>query len=345
MGSNLFNLYNFPLVGNDIVSEEDSTDKEKTEEAFFTIENCDGIFERIQGILIHEDLELDISNPLNEMHKCKTLLKTVNILGEYFPEKQHIEYYKQTPENLKITQIHERFHAVHHLTRDNNGAIWDEFQSIRPFYKELLAQLFTWIYISNYESSLYAAFTNLNDTQPFIYQTYKIFRHYDMQEAEKLYWDIRNNTIPDRVSKVLETIAEKIEIISLELEIENAVSKGIRTTINRFREHPFLYFTEADIHASLKADIINGNSDIFYKFLKPDKQQIQVSLVHLEYPTNFKFSRESYAGRNNDENISNETRGNFDLIILKPEFLSKVSNNNHDTIMIIIRDFRKKFRL
>jgi hypothetical protein len=49
--------------------------------------------------------------------------------------------------------------------------------------------------------------------------------------------------------------------------INNAVFDGIRKTINRFREQPFLYFTESDIHASLSKDIMeNSTTQIFRKF-------------------------------------------------------------------------------
>ena len=39
--------------------------------------------------------------------------------------------------------------------------------------------------------------------------------------------------------------------------IDEQVFDGIRKTINRFREKPFHYFTEADIHSSLLNDILN----------------------------------------------------------------------------------------
>ncbi len=39
---------------------------------------------------------------------------------------------------------------------------------------------------------------------------------------------------------------------------DTLVYNGIRKTINRFRENPFFYFTESDIHASLHKDIMEG---------------------------------------------------------------------------------------
>lgn len=97
---------------------------------------------------------------------------------------------------------------------------------------------------------------------------------------------------------------------------DEAIAEGIRRTINRFRENPFYYFTESDIHASLVRDILDGNSDKFY--LKIKDISLRLSMIHLEYPTNFKFSRAQALNEaessSTDKNIQ---RGNFDLVVLK----------------------------
>lgn len=241
MQPKLFDFNNFPLIGNYKVSEVDSFDKNKTKEYLFPVENCDALFEILQGKLRYPNY--DNSNNFNELPECKTVLRRTNILGEYFSDKQSIEYYYQSLENLEITKIHERFHAIHHLTLDNNGAIWDGFKLIPPFYKELLAQLFTWIYIKN-NSSLNATFKELNKTQPFIYKTYKIFEHYNQQEAEKLYWDIRNKNTNDRVFKDLEKIMKPKKQSPFKRELP-------RSIINKLLIDP-LYINK------LKKDIENG---------------------------------------------------------------------------------------
>ena len=82
-------------------------------------------------------------------------------------------------------------------------------------------------------------------------------------------------------------------------EIQDAVFNGIRKTINRFREQPFYYFTESDIHASLSNDIMHGHSDIFVKRNSQDSQGLTntpVSLIHHEYPTNFRYQKEKLRG-------------------------------------------------
>ena len=109
--------------------------------------------------------------------------------------------------------------------------------------------------------------------------------------------------------------------------IDEQVFNGIRKTINRFREKPFNYFTEADIHSSLLNDIMTGGSDV----LSVRKNNISISLVHQEYPTNFRFKKkqllEGYNWTYNEEetslNSKKGARGNFDLAILNPEFIDK----------------------
>jgi hypothetical protein len=57
--------------------------------------------------------------------------------------------------------------------------------------------------------------------------------------------------------------------------------------------------------------------------------KIRFSIVHLEYPTNFKFSRkESNAEGEVRANGRKKTRGNFDLVILKGPLLTDIANKN-----------------
>ena len=108
------------------------------------------------------------------------------------------------------------------------------------------------------------------------------------------------------------------------------VSNGIRTTITRFRENPFYCFTESDIHASLVNDIVAGNSDKFYPQIKDTN--LKLSMVHLEYPTNFKFSRvEALSEGTVETPDKNKQRGNFDLVVLKESMFSQIVD---DTVEI-----------
>lgn len=96
-------------------------------------------------------------------------------------------------------------------------------------------------------------------------------------------------------------------------KIENAVFNGIKRTINRFRENPFYYFTEADIHSSLHSDIVRESSKIMYY---PINDKYRVSIVHQEYPTFFRYYRKALITSGiHDSGI----RGHYDLVILDPK--------------------------
>jgi len=130
--------------------------------------------------------------------------------------------------------------------------------------------------------------------------------------------------------------------------VEDLVFDGIRKTINRFREKPFFYFTEADIHSSLLNDMRSGGSGILSKRIK----NIEVSLVHQEYPTNFRYKKENllsgyeeYWGNTTlDTKNQHGDRGNFDLVILNDQFVERMiksfSNNQEALDHIINKDIK-----
>ena len=131
--------------------------------------------------------------------------------------------------------------------------------------------------------------------------------------------------------------------------IDEAVSHGIRKTIANFQKNPFYYFTEHDIHVSLVRDILDGNSDIFY--LQLTNTNVQVSMVHLEYPTNFKYSRAEALNEGKSRiNKANERRGNFDLAVLNGHNFRDIVKKNKTTLIdflkcIISKDVAKNVNM
>jgi len=125
--------------------------------------------------------------------------------------------------------------------------------------------------------------------------------------------------------------------------IDEQVFDGIRKTINRFREKPFHYFTEADIHSSLLNDIMKGGSDV----LSVRKNNISISLIHQEYPTHFRYKKEQllegYKGIEDKTTIDKKygDRGNYDLSILDPAFVNKMFAEKIEPI----KEKNKKFKL
>lgn len=122
-------------------------------------------------------------------------------------------------------------------------------------------------------------------------------------------------------------------------DIDLKVFDGIRKTINRFREKPFHYFTEADIHSSLLNDMMSGGSDVLaFRPEDENKKHISVSLVHQEYPTNFRYKKEDMItgysdlkitelGHADENNKAFGDRGNYDLAVLSTDFAVKMLGN------------------
>jgi hypothetical protein len=313
MSTNLFN----PdiLINNSDVSE--SVTNETNEGVYlFPYENYDNIFEILQGELkdIEDFGKKNDSGFFEDIPICKTEEKRTNILGEYSINEKHIKYYKQTPDILEITKIHERFHALHHLTKDVNGFIWNDFSSTPSFYKELLAQLFTYIFIRDNNNKLLSAFNTLNDTQPIIYQTYKIFQHYNQKQAEDLYWIIRNNVSNNIILKTLQKMAKYLKVNTCIVNKPKVntciVNKPMVNTcmINnpKINEHlvkaltficknPLIFVSETDIHQLVMRELmtideLNPDKILYetdctigssYKGISP--QKYKTMLIHKEY--------------------------------------------------------------
>lgn len=241
------------LVSSSFVNE-DYTSEIKTKEFLFPVESCNDFFETLQGKLIELEYAegLDISGIFDDLSLCNTFLKKVNILGEYYSDKKNIKYYKQTPQILEITKIHERFHAVHHLTEDTSGHIWKNFSTTPPFYLELLAQLFTYIYIRDYKCALLPVFEKLNKNQPLIYQTFKLFKQYNSLQAEDLYWNIRNNVTANNLINALKRIE-----MNMFKTLQPQINYHLINVLTFICENPLIFNSESDVHELVMRELMN----------------------------------------------------------------------------------------
>jgi len=102
-------------------------------------------------------------------------------------------------------------------------------------------------------------------------------------------------------------------------ELKKRVWKAIKSTINKFREHPYYFFTESDIISYFYHRLYSTN----HEELTEDKKRIY--LVHREYPTNFRYKKSELLNDNFTQPyplINKEgDRGNYDLVILDPDFI------------------------
>ena len=111
----------------------------------------------------------------------------------------------------------------------------------------------------------------------------------------------------------------KLFMVIEQSDLKRFVCDGIRKTVNKFRERPFIFFTEMDIHSYLYYCLYSS------KFEVETKEGIITSCIHKEYPTNFRYSKKTMkdyglkkAGR----------RGNYDIAVLNPKFIREFDIKN-----------------
>jgi len=118
-------------------------------------------------------------------------------------------------------------------------------------------------------------------------------------------------------------------------DINDRVFNGIRKTINRFREKPLYYFTEADLHSSLVRDILSGSSK---ELIIKGKH---ILLLHQEFPTSFRYkpskmkeyddcAEDDIKEKTKLSKKENGTRGHYDLAVINPNFIEKMLKKNSD---------------
>ena len=97
------------------------------------------------------------------------------------------------------------------------------------------------------------------------------------------------------------------------------VRDGIRKTVNKFREQPYTFFSEMDIHSYLYYCLYSTRFEV------KKNGGVTVSCLHKEYPTNFRYSKETM----DDYGLTkNGVRGHFDFAILNPQFIKEFNIKN-----------------
>jgi len=105
-------------------------------------------------------------------------------------------------------------------------------------------------------------------------------------------------------------------------QIREAVWEAIRRTINKFREHPYYFFTESDIHSYFYHCVYSSGASN-YEVVRDGRR---IFLVHREYPTNFRYSKEALLLPDYTEpyplSSRQGDRGNFDIAVINPDFVA-----------------------
>jgi len=120
-------------------------------------------------------------------------------------------------------------------------------------------------------------------------------------------------------------------MVAKKSDIKIDVADGIRKTVNKFREYPNIFFSEMDIHAYLYHCLYSTKLEV------KTRDEIITSCLHKEYPTNFRYSKETME----DYGLRKiGRRGNFDLAVLNPEFIEAFDIKN--VVNKDIRDVEKR---
>ncbi len=112
-------------------------------------------------------------------------------------------------------------------------------------------------------------------------------------------------------------------------KINDAVWRAINRTINKFRERPYYFFTESDIHSYFYHALYSTNHEELTKYGE------QIYCVHREYPTNFRYKKSELLNEDFKEpydlSMKEGKRGNYDIAVLNPEFI-KNANSKQDIV-------------
>lgn len=108
------------------------------------------------------------------------------------------------------------------------------------------------------------------------------------------------------------------------------VEKAIRALTNKFREHPYTFYTETDMHCYLyhrlyKGGLING--------LYRTAEGHDTILLHKEYPTAAQYKKGE--GRVLSSVEAAGSRGHFDICIWNPEWVSTQKHRQQRVLVAV----------
>lgn len=127
-----------------------------------------------------------------------------------------------------------------------------------------------------------------------------------------------------------------------ETQIERRVWEAIRKTINKFREHPYYFFTESDIVTYLCQCLYTRKLEVVRRD-DPAGDGKRIYCVHREYPTNFRYEKDSLLVTDMPYPLGTKqgTRGNFDLAVINPKFV-RDAPSVEDIVNKNVRDLEKR---
>lgn len=100
------------------------------------------------------------------------------------------------------------------------------------------------------------------------------------------------------------------------MNIQSNLERAIHDLVAEFLGEPYRFFTEADAVARFR-QILETDPTIDQKVRS--KNDFQISTIHQEYPTFFRFEDTNPVARLDPD--SRAKRGHYDIVVLDPEFI------------------------
>ena len=109
----------------------------------------------------------------------------------------------------------------------------------------------------------------------------------------------------------------------LKEKLKSETQDAVRKTVNKFKQNPYYFFTETDIHSYFYYCLYNSTFEV-------SKNNKRIYLVHREYPTNFRYKKEELGSKETSKTYELETkkgrRGNYDIAVINPEYAENARN-------------------
>lgn len=112
--------------------------------------------------------------------------------------------------------------------------------------------------------------------------------------------------------------------------LDDDIERCINSLGEKFLKWPYNFFTESDAHSFLYYYIFRSKYKPLKLFYSTKDSQDKTVLLHREYPTSFRFRRDSM------KIDDTGGRGHYDLVILNPDFIA-----NHSIDEVIAKEFKK----
>jgi hypothetical protein len=103
--------------------------------------------------------------------------------------------------------------------------------------------------------------------------------------------------------------------------------KAIKSLVQRFRNHPYAFYTESDMHCYLYHRLYSGG---IVNGLYPTVEDHDTILLHKEYPTFAKYVKTDDGMLK--ESVEGRRRGAFDISIWDPRFLATLEHRKQKVL-------------